>query len=137
MLPWQHLLAYIAKKLLLGDITEKLTISYPCRGLKCKEPTKIFVSPRNTYCQKTNRLQSVQGYEKQRTHKIFIYKSKKPKRSVAMATLVVARYCQKAMEYREPIKLFITPRNRKVLTWQHLLPGIVSSRYHQPQFPLQ
>ena len=41
-------------------------------------------------CRKTNQLQSVQGYRKQRTHKN-IYKSKKQK---------------------------------KVLPWQHLLPGV-------------
>ena len=45
---------------------------------------------------KTNQLQSVQGYGMQKTHKI-IYKSKKQKKSVAMATLV-ARYCQKTSQ---------------------------------------
>ena len=44
-------------------------------------------------CQKTNQLQSVQGYGKQGTHKN-ICKSKKAK-SVAMETLV-ARCCRKA-----------------------------------------
>ena len=47
-------------------------------------------------CRKTNQLQSVQGYGMQRTHEI-IYKSKKPKKSVAMAILV-ARYCRKTSQ---------------------------------------
>ena len=45
-------------------------------------------------CWKTKELQSEQGYGKQRTHKS-ICKSKRRKKSVAMATLV-ARCCQKA-----------------------------------------
>ena len=48
------------------------------------------------YCRKTNQLQSVQGYGIQRNHKI-IYKSKKQKKSIAMATLV-ARYCRKTSQ---------------------------------------
>ena len=48
------------------------------------------------YCQKTNQLQSVQGYGMQRTHKI-IYKSKKQKKSIATAT-PVARYCRKTSQ---------------------------------------
>ena len=38
VLSWQHLLPGIAE--------ESITSS-PCRGLECKEPTKIFLSPRN------------------------------------------------------------------------------------------
>ena len=50
------------------------------------------------YYRKTNQLQSVQGYGRQRTHKI-ICKYKKQKKSVAMvmATLV-ARYCRKTSQ---------------------------------------
>ena len=62
---------------LLPGIVEKLISFNPCRGLECKEHQKRFLSPRNRkmatliakYCQKTNQLQSVQGYGMQRTHK--------------------------------------------------------------------
>ena len=113
--------------------------------MECKEPTKRFIYGSKKqkksvamttivarYCRKTNRLQSVQGYGRQRTHKI-IYKSKKQKKSVAMTT-IVARYCRKTNQLQSvqgygmqrTHKLFISPRNRrKVLPWQHLLPGIV------------
>ena len=75
VLPWQHLLPGVAEKLISCSL---------CRGMESKEPTKIFTSPRNKQkkcchgntccqvCQKTNPLQSVQGYGKQRTYKIFI-----------------------------------------------------------------
>ena len=39
--------------------------------------------------------------------------------------LIGSNLCR-VMEGKEPIKLFISPRNRrKVLPWQYLLPGIV------------
>ena len=74
VLPWQHL---------LPGVSEKLISSNLCSGMESKEPIKIFTSPRNEkkcchgntccqVCQKTNPLQSVQVYGKQRTHKIFI-----------------------------------------------------------------
>ena len=74
VLPWQHLLPGVAEKLISSNL---------CSGTESKEPIKIFTSPRNEkkcchgntccqVCQKTNPLQSVQGYGKQRTHKIFI-----------------------------------------------------------------
>ena len=77
--------------------------------MECKEPTKISIYESKKqeksvamativarYCRKTNQLQSVQGYGRQRTHKI-IYKSKKQKKSVAMAILV-ARYSRKTSQ---------------------------------------
>ena len=71
-------------------------------------------------CQKTNQLQSVQGYRKQRTHKN-IYKSKKQKKSVAIATLV-ARCCRKTNPFQSvqgygkqrTHKIFISPRNMAI-----------------------
>ena len=68
---------------------------------------------------KTNQLQSVQGYGKQRTHKNIC--SSKKQKSVGMATLV-ARCCKKTnqlqsaqgvggMESKEPINIFISLRN--------------------------
>ena len=71
------------------------------------------------YCQKSNQLQSVQGYGMHRTHKN-ICKSKKQKENDAVATLV-ASHCRKlirsnlcrGMECKEPIKLFISSRNKK------------------------
>ena len=70
------------------------------------------------YCKKSNQIQSVQGYE---IHK-YICKSKKQKESDAVATFV-ASYCGKlissnpcrGMECKEPIKLFRSSRNKKVL----------------------
>ena len=76
-------------------------------------------------CRKTNQLQSVQGYGKQRTHKN-ICKSKKEK-SVAMQKkvlpwqhllpgvaekLISCSLCR-GMESKEPIKIFRSPRNPK------------------------
>ena len=71
------------------------------------------------YCRKSNQLQPVQGLGMHRTHKN-ICKSKKQKESDAMATLI-ASYCRKLissnlckdMECKEPIKLFISSRNKK------------------------
>ena len=71
------------------------------------------------YCRKSNQLQSVQGYGMHKTHKN-ICKSKKQKQSDAVATLV-ASYCRKlissilcrGMECKEPIKLFISSRNKQ------------------------
>ena len=76
----------------------------------------------------TNQLQSVQGDEKQRTHKN-ICKSKKQK-SVAMATLV-AMCCRKtnqlqsAQRYgkqRTHKNVYKSKKQKKVLPCQHLLP---------------
>ena len=69
---------------MLPGVAEKLISCSLCRGMESKEPIKMFTSPRNKQkkccrgntccqvCQKTNPLQSVQGYGKQRTHKILI-----------------------------------------------------------------
>ena len=130
VLPWQQLLPGIAKK---------LSRSNPCRGMECKEPTKIFIYGSKKqkksvamatlvarYCRKTNLLQSVQGYGMQRTHKI-IYKSKKQKKSVAMANLV-ARYCRKSNQLqsmqefgmqRTNKKIFQPKKHEKMLTSTH------------------
>ena len=81
-------------------------------------------------CRKTNQFQSVQGYEKQRTHKN-ICKSKKRK-SVALATLV-ARCCRKTNQLqsvqgygkqRTHKNIYKSKKHKKVLPWQHLLPGL-------------
>ena len=54
-------------------LLKKLTSSYSCRGLECKKSTGIKVKEtEKKCCRKTNPPQSVQGYGKQRTHKIFI-----------------------------------------------------------------
>ena len=124
-------------------------------------------------CRKTNRLQSVQGYGKQRTHKIFtsprnrkkcchgntcytkksvaeklissslcrgmeskdsikIFASQKKEKSVAGATLV-ARCCRKANQLqsvqgygkqRTHKNIYKSKKPKKVLPWQHLLPGL-------------
>ena len=66
VLPWQYLLPGVAEKLISSNL---------CRGMESKEPIKIFTSPKKSVARcyrKTNPLQSVQGYGKQRTHKIFI-----------------------------------------------------------------
>ena len=68
---------------------KKLSSSNPCRGMECKEPTKIFIYGSKKqkksvametlvarYCRKTSQLQSMQGYGMQRTHKM-IFKAKK------------------------------------------------------------
>ena len=105
------------------------------------------------YCRKTNQLQSVQGYGRQRTHKI-IYKSKKLKKSVAMAILV-ARYCRKTNQLqsvqgfgmqRTHKKIFKPKKHEKVLpsthksqfekqyrksiSWQKLLPKTCKKHHH-------
>ena len=86
MLPWQHL---------LPGIIEKLISTNPCSGLECKEHPERLLSPRNKKvlpCQhllpgvpKTNQLQSVQGYGKQRTHKIFIFISPRNRKQAISA----------------------------------------------------
>ena len=71
------------------------------------------------YCRKSNQFQSVQGLGMHRTHKN-VCKSKKQKESDAVAILV-ASYCRKlissnlyrGMECKEPVKLFISSRNKK------------------------
>ena len=80
---------------------KKLSSSNMCRGMECKEPTKIFI-----YGQRNRRkaLPWLPGIAEK---------------------LISSNLCR-VMEGKEPIKLFISPRNRrKVLPWQHLLPGIV------------
>ena len=68
---------------LVARFAEKLISSRLCRGMESKEPIKIFASQKKEKgvamatlvarcCRKANHLQSVQGYGKQRTHKIFI-----------------------------------------------------------------
>ena len=80
----------VAMATLVARFAEKLISCSLCRGMESKEPIKIFTSPRNKkkcchgntccqVCRRTNQLQSVQGYGKQRTHKN-IYKSKKQKK---------------------------------------------------------
>ena len=70
---------------------QKLISSNLCRGMECKEPIKLFISPRNRkksvglatlvtrYFRGTNQLQSMQGYGIQRIHKK-IFKLKKHKK---------------------------------------------------------
>ena len=76
VLPWQHL---------LPRIVEKLVSSNLCWVMECKEPTKMFIYRSKkeikcchgkTDCRKSNRLQSMQGFRMQRTHKE-IFKPKK------------------------------------------------------------
>ena len=92
---------------LVASYCRKLISSNLHRGMECKELIKLFISSRNK------------------------------KKSVAMATLV-AIYCQKTsqlpsmqrfgMQRTHKKYLYIGKRNRKkVLPWQHLLPGIVEN----------
>ena len=82
-------------------------------------------------CRKTNQFQSVLGYRKQRTHKN-IYKSKKQKKSVAMATPVASyRYKTNQLQsmqgcgmLRTPQKILKPKKHEKVLPRQNLLPDI-------------
>ena len=71
------------------------------------------------YCRKSSQLQSVQGVGMHRTHKN-ICKSKKQKEIDAVATLVASYYLKlissnpcRGMVCKEPIKLFISSRNKK------------------------
>ena len=77
-------------------------------------------------CRKANHLQSVQGYGKQRTHKN-VYKSKKQ-------TKKVLRCCRKTNQLKSmqgfgmqrfPRNIFKPKKHKKLLPWQHLLPGVV------------
>ena len=94
---------------------KKLSSSNPCRGIECKEPTKIFIygskKQEKSVAMATtvawqqllpgiaeklissNLCRVMEGKE---PHKI-IYKSKKQKKSVAMA-IIVARYCRKTSQ---------------------------------------
>ena len=79
------------------------------------------------YCSKSDQLKNVQGLECNAFKKLRVKETEK--KSVAMATLV-ARYCHKAYQLKslqefqiQSTDKNIKPANRKVLPWQHLLPG--------------
>ena len=98
----------------------QILLKIVCRGLECKEPQERFLSRRNIKCcQKTNQLQSVQGYGKQITHKN-IHESKKQKKVLpwqhllsGVAEKLISSSLCRGMESKEPIKIFMSPRNRK------------------------
>ena len=69
------------------------------------------------------------GMERKEPTKIFVYKSKKQRKNVAMATLV-ARYCQKNYQLqslqwygmqRTHKNIYKSKKQKKVFLWQHLL----------------
>ena len=75
---------------------------------------------------KTNQLQSVRGMENKEPIKIFV--SQKKEKSVA-----IARCCRKANQLqsvqwygkqRTHKNIYKSKKRKKVLPWQHLLPGV-------------
>ena len=81
-------------------------------------------------CRKANPLQCVQGYGKQRTHKIFISPRNRKK-------CCHGRCCRKTNQLKSmqgfgmqsfPRKIFKPKKHKKVLPWQHLLSGVAEKR---------
>ena len=112
MLPWQHL---------LPGVTEKLISWNQCKGLECKDAREKFFSPRNIVarcCRKANQLQSVQGYGKQRTHKIFISPRNRKKCChgnllPGVAEKLISWNQCKDLECKDTREKFLSPRNIK------------------------
>ena len=115
VLPWQHLWPGVAKKLISSN---------PCRDMESREPIKIFIYKSKKqkmaklvarYCPNPNQLLSMQGFGMQRTH-INANKSNKQEKVLSLpfiAEKLISSNPWRGMEFKEPIKILISSRNRK------------------------
>ena len=129
----------VAVATLFARFAKKLIRSSLCRGMESKEPIKyLYIQETEKSvamatlvarcCRKTNQLKSMQGFGMQRYPRK-IFKPKKHLKSVALLPGVAQKTNQlRSVQWygkqRTHKNIYKSKKRKKVLPWQHLLPGV-------------